>query len=92
MTAVGGGAVRDIAVGRIPAIFGGNTLYATCAVIASGALVLIQYSGYPQVGLVVATVVGAVLCLLARWRGWMLPEHIAWHQPDRLRLRRRKEK
>ena len=92
MTAVGGGAVRDIAVGKIPAIFGGNTLYATCAVIASGALVLIQYSGYPQVGLVVATVVGAVLCLLARWRGWMLPEHIAWHQPDRIRLRRRKEK
>lgn len=92
MTAVGGGAVRDIAVGKIPAIFGGNTLYATCAVIASGALVVIQYSGYPQVGLVVATVVGAVLCLLARWRGWMLPEHIAWHQPDRIRLRRRKEK
>ena len=92
MTAVGGGAVRDIAVGRIPAIFGGNTLYATCAVIASGALVLIQYSGYPQVGLVVATAVGAVLCLLARWRGWMLPEHIAWHRPDSLRPRRRKEK
>ena len=36
--------------------------------------------------------VGAVLCLLARWRGWMLPEHIAWHRHDRLRPRRRKEK
>ena len=29
ITAVGGGALRDIAVGRIPRIFGGNTLYWT---------------------------------------------------------------
>jgi uncharacterized membrane protein YeiH len=36
VTAVGGGAVRDIAVGSVPTIFGGNTLYATCAVITSG--------------------------------------------------------
>ena len=92
VTAVGGGAVRDVAVGRIPTIFGGNTLYATCAVIASGALVLIQFWGYPQAGLLVATAVGAVLCLLARWRGWMLPEDIAWRRPDRFLTRRRKEK
>src|ERR1700712_5624073 len=62
VTAVGGGAVRDIAVGRVPTIFGGNTLYATCAVIASGTLVVIQFEGYPQAGLLVATAVGAVLC------------------------------
>jgi uncharacterized membrane protein YeiH len=89
VTAVGGGAVRDIAVGRIPTIFGGNTLYATCAVIASGTLVLIQSWGYPQAGLVVATVVGAVLCLLARWRGWILPERVEWRRPDRFLTRRR---
>lgn len=92
VTAVGGGAVRDIAVGRIPTIFGGNTLYATCAVIASAALVLFQKLGYPQTGLVVSTVVGAVLCLLARWRGWILPEQVAWPRPARLVNRRRKEK
>jgi uncharacterized membrane protein YeiH len=91
VTAVGGGAVRDIAVGRIPTIFGGNRLYATCAVIASGTLVLVQYLGYPHAGLVLATAVGAVLCLLARWRGWMLPEHVAWHRPDHIRPRRRKD-
>jgi uncharacterized membrane protein YeiH len=84
--------VRDIAVGRIPTIFGGNTLYATCAVIASGTLVLIQLLGYPQTGLVVATVAGAVLCLLARWRGWILPERVEWRQPERFLRRRRKEK
>jgi uncharacterized membrane protein YeiH len=50
VTAVGGGAARDIAVGRIPTISGGNTLYATCAVIASKTLVFIQLLGYPQTG------------------------------------------
>jgi uncharacterized membrane protein YeiH len=92
VTAVGGGAVRDIAVGRIPTIFGGNTLYATCAVIASATLVLIQLWGYPQAGLLVATVVGAVLCLLARWRGWILPEQVAWRRPGRFGSRARKER
>jgi uncharacterized membrane protein YeiH len=92
VTAVGGGAVRDIAVGRIPTIFGGNTLYATCAIIASGTLVLIQSAGFPQAGLVVATVVGAVLCLLARWRGWILPENLAWRRPSRFRGLRRKDR
>ncbi|MFE7422051.1 trimeric intracellular cation channel family protein [Rhodococcus sp. NPDC057529] len=92
VTAVGGGAVRDIAVGRIPKVFGGNTLYATCALIASGTLVLVQYSGYPQAGLVAATAVGALLCLLARRRGWMLPEQITWRRPGRVRHRRRREK
>lgn len=80
VTAVGGGVVRDIAVGRIPTIFRGNTLYATCAVIASLTLVLIQYLGHPHTGLLISTVVGAVLCLLARWRGWMLPENLAWRR------------
>ena len=92
VTAVGGGAVRDIAVGRIPTVFGGNTLYATCAAIASGTLVLIQSWGYPQAGLLVATIVGALLCLLARWRGWILPERLAWNRPNRFLIRRRKEK
>jgi uncharacterized membrane protein YeiH len=92
VTAVGGGAVRDIAVGSIPTIFGGNTLYATCAVIASGTLVLVQFWGYPQAGLLVSTGVGAALCLLARWRGWILPERVDWRRPDRFLTRRRKEK
>lgn len=81
VTAVGGGAVRDVAVGRIPAIFGGNTLYATCALFASGTLVAVQYAGFPNAALVAATVVGAVSCLLARHRGWMLPEEVAWRRP-----------
>lgn len=44
-TAVGGGAVRDIVLRRVPAILGGTTLYATCAVAASGVLVLLYDTG-----------------------------------------------
>lgn len=84
VTAVGGGVVRDLCVGRIPTIFGGNTLYATCALLASAVMVGMQRAGLPGLGLVVATVVGAGLCLIARWRGWILPERID------LRRRRRK--
>lgn len=78
VTAVGGGAVRDIAVGRVPAIFGGNTLYATCALAGSATLVVTQSLVGTDAGLVAGTVVGASLCVLARWRGWMLPEGVSW--------------
>lgn len=92
VTAVGGGAVRDIALGNVPTIFGGNTLYASCALIASGTCVILQNHGHPQVGLLVATLLGASLCLLARWRGWILPDRIAWHRAHRyFRTSRQKE-
>jgi uncharacterized membrane protein YeiH len=83
ITAVGGGAVRDIVMRQVPAILGGNTLYATCALLASGTLVLLQYNGYPTAGLLTALVVGAGLCLLARWRGWILPSADSW-SPSRV--------
>ncbi len=95
ITAVGGGAVRDVVLRRVPGVLGGNTLYATCAVAASGVLVLVSGQGHPTVGLVSSTVVGAGLCLVARWRGWILPSADAW-SPSRVvpasyrdRLRRR---
>ena len=78
ITAVGGGMVRDVVMRRIPAIFGGNTLYATCAVIASGVMVGLKAAGLVSLGLVLSTVVGAALVLLARWRGWYLPEPYSW--------------
>ncbi|HET9691437.1 MAG TPA: TRIC cation channel family protein [Acidimicrobiales bacterium] len=73
ITAVGGGAIRDVVLRRVPTVLGGNTLYATCAVAAAGLLVACSDTGHPEIGLVAATALGATLCLLARWRGWMLP-------------------
>lgn len=78
ITAVGGGAVRDVVLRQVPAVLGGNTLYATCAAVASAALVLLAYNGYPTAGSLTALVLGAGLCLLARWRGWILPSADAW--------------
>jgi uncharacterized membrane protein YeiH len=83
ITAVGGGALRDIVLREVPAILGGTTLYATCAAAASAALVILQYNGYPTAGSLTALVLGAGLCLIARWRGWILPSADAW-SPSRV--------
>jgi amidohydrolase len=94
ITAVGGGAVRDIVLRRVPTVLGGNTLYATCAVAASAVMVALSLTGHPTTGLVAATLTGAALCLLARRRGWILPQGDSWspsqvvvRSRDRLRVR-----
>ncbi len=73
ISAVGGGALRDIVMRRVPGIFGGNTLYATCALAASGVLVIFNYQHHPTPGLLVGALTGTVLCWLSQRRGWMLP-------------------
>jgi uncharacterized membrane protein YeiH len=87
ITAVGGGMVRDVVLRRIPSIFGGNTLYATSALVASGVMVLLSRLEHPTIGLVAATLTGAGLTLLARWRGWHLPEAYVWRPRPRRRSR-----
>lgn len=72
-TAVGGGMIRDIVVGRVPAIFGGNTLYATGALVAAVEMAVLYNLGLQNVGMGVAIATAAVLCILARRRGWRLP-------------------
>jgi uncharacterized membrane protein YeiH len=78
VSAVGGGALRDIAVNRIPQIFGGNTLYATCAASASALVVVFTHCGLASAGTGIAAIVGSALCLLARWRGWQLDQGLTW--------------
>ncbi len=78
ITAVGGGVTRDVMLRRVPSIFGGNTLYATSALFASGVMVILYDAGYPTLGLVATTSVGAGLTLAARWRGWQLPDASPW--------------
>lgn len=78
VTAVGGGAVRDIVLRRVPGILGGNTLYATAALAGAGTLVVLSEAGYPTAGSIIGFLVGAGLCLVARWRRWILPSADAW--------------
>ncbi|MFI7580123.1 TRIC cation channel family protein [Kocuria kalidii] len=79
ITAVGGGMVRDIAVGRVPMIFGGNTLYATGAVIGSAEMAVLHGLGYPNWGMVAAILTAATVTVVARRRGWRLPGAGEWN-------------
>lgn len=87
ITAVGGGFVRDMILLRIPAVLGGNTLFATSALAAAGITVVGYRAGYPNAGLLAAIVVGGALCLLARWRGWVLPPGTDWVSLRNVRTR-----
>ncbi|WP_405142775.1 TRIC cation channel family protein [Sphaerisporangium sp. NBC_01403] len=88
ITAVGGGAVRDLMLGRTPGIFGGTPLYATVAVVVSAVMVVCSRLGAPTVGIVAGVVVGISLRLAALSRGWRLPGSRDW-RPRALRRRRR---
>jgi uncharacterized membrane protein YeiH len=61
----------------MPLIFSGN-LYATCALISSTTMVVMDLSGYSRTGLVVGSVVGALLWPVARRRQWRLPSSPGW--------------
>lgn len=73
-TAVGGGMIRDLVVGRTPRIFGGNTLYASGALVGSLEMVVCYALGRPNVGMAVAITTVAVITLLAHRHGWRLPD------------------
>lgn len=89
-TAVGGGALRDIMVNRIPSIFGGSSLYATIAVIGGAETVVFsQLLHRPNEGMGVAILTCGALGVLARWRNWTLPAPVTLTVPrPRLRSRR----
>lgn len=91
-TAVGGGAIRDIMVNRIPAVFGGNSLYATIAVIGGAEMVVFQELLHrPNLGMGAAIVTCGVLGILSRWRNWRLPAAVDLTVPrPKLRLGRRR--
>jgi uncharacterized membrane protein YeiH len=84
ITAVGGGMVRDLFLLRVPAIFGGNTLYATSALVASVEMVVLAGIGMPAVGSAVAILSGAALSLLAKRYGWVLPTEVRMRRPRAL--------
>ncbi|HST72964.1 trimeric intracellular cation channel family protein [Kocuria sp.] len=78
ITAVGGGMIRDIAVGRVPMIFGGNTLYATGAVLGSAEMAVLYSLGFPNGGMAAAILTAAAVTVVARRRGWRLPGPGEW--------------
>ncbi|GAB3348501.1 MULTISPECIES: trimeric intracellular cation channel family protein [Amycolatopsis] len=88
-TAVGGGALRDIMLRRVPAVLGRNGLYATVAVAVASVMVVCSELGAPLVG-VVSGVVGALAFRgVALAFDWNLPSGLEWHPRARLREGRR---
>lgn len=83
LTAVGGGMIRDVVVGRVPAVFGGSTLYATSALIGSSIMAICYGQGQSTLGMGLAIVVGGGFCMIARWRKWRLPEPVELRFPSR---------
>ena len=77
-SAVGGGVIRDVLVGRIPAIFGGGPLYATGALVTAVLTWLVVGLGLPSPLVLVAVAVGSLLAGIAAWRRWTLPAHSEW--------------
>ncbi|MER7503328.1 hypothetical protein AB0L05_12795 [Nonomuraea pusilla] len=68
------GATRDLLVQRVPAVFGGNGLYASVAALVAALQVICSASGVPVVvATPVAVVAGTALRLVAYRRGWELP-------------------
>ncbi|MDO4911727.1 MAG: trimeric intracellular cation channel family protein [Corynebacterium sp.] len=84
LTAFGGGMIRDIAAGSVPSVFGGNTLYATPALVSATTMVAFHSLGYDALGMFAATGVGAGFAITAYWRGWILPINPDWAPVNRL--------
>lgn len=78
LSAVGGGAIRDLLVGRVPGIFGGAPLYATSALASAIVTWLVLALGLPGWSIAGAVLVGTGLTLVSAWRQWGLPQHHEW--------------
>lgn len=73
ITATAGGMLRDVTIGRRPAIFGSNPMYATFAIIASGIMVIFQKNGLYEQGMGLSILVCLVFGLAANKLHWVLP-------------------
>jgi uncharacterized membrane protein YeiH len=80
VTAVGGGVSRDLMMQRVPAVFGGNALYASVAVVVATLQVVVSevFGAHFATGTFVAIAGGFALRLIAHWRGWSLPGGLDW--------------
>lgn len=77
-SATGGGILRDVMVGRIPAVFGGGPLYATGALLTALLTWVVVALGLDAAWVLVAVAAGAGLAMVAAWRRWTLPAHSEW--------------
>ncbi|GAA1831619.1 hypothetical protein GCM10009735_79120 [Actinomadura chokoriensis] len=74
ITAVGGGITRDLMLLQVPAVFAGNRLFASVAIVVAAIVVVCSaLHAPPGLGTAIAVLTGFALRLVANWRGWSLP-------------------
>lgn len=78
LTACGGGAVRDMMLGRVPVILQQSELYASAAFVAGAVFVVLEVFVPGAGASLIAVAVGGGICVLARKRGWRLPTEPRW--------------
>ncbi|WP_277451944.1 trimeric intracellular cation channel family protein [Janibacter sp. DB-40] len=78
LTACGGGAVRDMMLGRVPVILQQSELYASAAFVAGAVFVVLEVFVPGTSASLIAVAVGGGICVLARKRGWRLPTEPRW--------------
>ena len=84
---MGGGLIRDIMVNRIPAIFGGNSLYATVALVGAAETALVTGLFHrPNLAMALSILLCLVLGVLSHARNWQLPTTPGGLQVHRPRL------
>lgn len=75
VTSIGGGVLRDVLTGQVPAVLRKGELYATPATTGAAIAAFGHYFGVPTLALVlVGSTVTIIWRLLAIWRGWTAPE------------------
>ncbi|MHA2789449.1 TRIC cation channel family protein [Corynebacterium sp. S7] len=73
LTGVGGGMIRDIAIGKVPSIFSSQQLYAVPAVVAAVSVYIFYQFGHPMTGMIISPLLAVALAMLSYWRGWYIP-------------------
>ena len=77
-TATGGSMIRDISMGREPAVFGNNQPTVIPAIACASIVLIGNHFGMLAVGMVVGPLVSIFLALLGIWAGWRVPAHQDW--------------
>ncbi|MER0071563.1 trimeric intracellular cation channel family protein [Corynebacterium sp. KPL2850] len=77
-TATGGSMIRDIAMGREPAVFGDNQPTVIPAIACAVIVLVGNHFDMLAVGMIVGPLVSIFLALLGIWAGWRVPANQEW--------------